>query len=132
MTGAGAELVRQALEEAHLRDYDRAALRFAPDAVWINTAAFPGPRVCTGPDEIMAFWRELYESFEDEGSFEMIEATERGERVAASLHSWGRGAASGTPTDIRWACVAELRDGLIAHVEIHGTYEKALAALRDV
>jgi len=36
---------------------------------------------------------------------------------------WGRGAASGTPMGIRRACVA---------AEVHGTYEKALAGLRDV
>jgi ketosteroid isomerase-like protein len=129
MASPNAETVFDALRRAHERDYEGASHHFQPDAVWINTPAFPGPRTCTGPEEIMEFWRTLYESFEDGGGFELVDAAERGDRVAVSLHSWGRGVTSGTPIDIRWGCVAELRDGLIARAEIHGDYQKALEAL---
>jgi ketosteroid isomerase-like protein len=129
MPSANVETVFDALRRSHVRDYDGAARHFHADAVWINTPAFPGPRTCTGLEEIKEFWRTLYESFDDAGGFELLDSAERGNRVAVSVHSQGHGAASRTPIDIDWACVAQLRDGLIARVEIHGSYEKALAAL---
>ena len=74
MASAHEEIAREMFAAVHDRDYETAAAGFHPDAIWINTHAFPGPPSCTGPEEIVAFWRALYESFEDGGGLEVLEA----------------------------------------------------------
>jgi ketosteroid isomerase-like protein len=81
-----------------------------------------------GPEAIMAFWASIFESF-DEGGMEIEDVADAGDRAAMAVHSWGRGMASGTPIDTRWALVLHLRDGRISRVDVHGSYAKALEAL---
>jgi hypothetical protein len=111
------------------RDYAEAVRGFRADAVWNNTAEFPGPQRCVGLDAIIDFCTTLLETWEQGvGSQDVVQAIEGGDTVVLGLRSVGRGAGSGVPLDVRWALVVRLRDGLIGRVDVHGNWEKALAA----
>jgi ketosteroid isomerase-like protein len=108
-------------------DHQRAAVHFAPDAEWHNTSAFPGPRVCVGPDAILEFYEALIEEF-PEGGMEIEQVSEGGDLVVICIHHWGSGRASGAPIDVRFGAIFEVVDQRIVRVDIHGHYAKALKA----
>jgi ketosteroid isomerase-like protein len=122
------EIVRAVFGAIRDRDHRQAAVLFSPAAEWHNTSAFPGPRVCVGPDAIVGFWETLAEDVEGAGG-EIERIADVDGRVVVGVHSWGRGRASGAPIDVRWAAVFEVVDQRIVRIDIHGGYEKALAAV---
>jgi ketosteroid isomerase-like protein len=127
MSQENVEIVRAAFRAA--RDLDRraAAAVFAPDAEWHNTAAFPGPRVCVGPDAIIDFWVTLVEDVTTEGEIEQVREVDG--RIVVGFHQWGSARRSGLPFDVRYAAIFEIVDRHIARVFVHGHYAKALAAV---
>ena len=126
---ANAELVRQAFEALSRGDYGEAAPRFHDDAVWHNTADFPGERSCVGPAAIVDFWRALMEHFEGAEERMQIEQTVEGEHaVVLAIHSVGRGRASTVPIDVRWGAAFHVRNGRISRVDVHGDWRKALSS----
>ena len=100
MSQENVEIVRR-LVTMDSGDYDAAVREFSADAKWHN-GAFPGPTICSGPAEITAFWKALFEDFEGL-RLEIEETIETGETVVVGLHSQGQGKASGAPIDVRWA-----------------------------
>ncbi len=128
MSQENVELVRRMFEAVWRRDYGDAGRFFRADVEWHNTSAFPGPRTIVGPKAIFAFWKELFESFEDEGAMEIEEVRAGGDDVVLGVHSRGRGKGSGVPVDVRWALVFNLHDGKIARVDVRGDYAKAVLA----
>ena len=112
-------------------DYRGAVREFHADAVWHNTAEFPGQRICAGPEAIIDFWETLMESFEESGSRMDVERVVEGEdTVVLGVHSVGEGKASGVPLDLHWGAAFRVRDGKISRVDVHGDWAKALAAVR--
>jgi ketosteroid isomerase-like protein len=109
-------------------DHEQATAHFAPDAEWHNTSAFPGPRVCVGPDAILDFWKALGEGFSEQGR-EIEQVWEAGDLVVIGVHQWGSGRASGVPFDVRFAAIFEVVGQRIVRVDIHGDYAKALEAV---
>jgi ketosteroid isomerase-like protein len=135
MTAPGArpresvKLVCDTFDALARHDYQRAIRGFHADAVWRNTAQFPGPKSCTGPAAIIDFWRTLTEPFEESVSSSGIEqVADGGDRVALGVHSVGRGRASGLPIDVRWGAVFRVREGKIATVDVYGDWAAALDA----
>jgi ketosteroid isomerase-like protein len=128
MSQENVEIVRRMFEAVWRRDYDDAGSCFRADAEWHNTSAFPGPRTIVGPKAIFAFWRELFESFENEGEMEIEEVSEGGDCVVLGVHSRGRGKGSGVPVDVHWALTFDLHDEKIARVDVSGDYAKAVLA----
>ena len=125
---ADVEVVLRAFDALRRRAHDDAAA-FAEDAVWQNTASFPGPATCAGREAIAAFWDGLIEDFDEDAGEQRIErAAEAGGAVVVELHSVGRGRASDVPVDVRWAAAVTVADGAIRRVEVHGDWSKALAA----
>jgi ketosteroid isomerase-like protein len=122
-------LVRRTFDAISRQDYREAVRGFHADAVWNNTAEFPGPQRCVGVDAIIDFWTTLVEPFEQGArSQRIVRAIEDGNTVVIEVRSVGRGAGSGAPVDVRWGAVFWLRDGLIGRVDVHGNWEKARAA----
>jgi hypothetical protein len=109
------------------RDYAEAVRGFHADALWSNTAEFPGPRCCLGPQAIMDFWTTLMEDV-DIDQQEVERAITNESAVVVGVHSVGRAVRSGIAADVRWAAAFQLRDGLISRVDVYGNWQKALAA----
>jgi ketosteroid isomerase-like protein len=123
------EIVRRAFDAVRHIDHEGAAQGFHADAMWHNTAEFPGQRVCVGPEAIIDFWKTLMESFEERGSMMEIERVVEGEdSVVVGVHSVARGKASGIPLDFHWSAAFHVRDGKISRVDVHGDWAKALNA----
>jgi ketosteroid isomerase-like protein len=125
MSQESVAVVYQTLSAMMNVDHRQAAVNFAPDAEWHNTSAFPGARVCVGPDAILRFWEALVEAFA-EGDAEIEQVSEGGDLVVISVHHWGSGRASGAPIDVRYGAIFEVVDQRIVRVDIHGDYATAL------
>jgi ketosteroid isomerase-like protein len=96
MSQENVEIVRSTFD-AMLRGDDEDATRgFQEDAVWHNTSVFPDPSICVGPQAILNFWATLMETFQ-ESQTDVEQVVEGGDAVVLSLHSVGRGNASGVP-----------------------------------
>jgi ketosteroid isomerase-like protein len=125
------ELVRRTFDAVVRGDYQGAARGLHADAVWHNTAEFPGPRTCVGPQAIVEFWESLMEPFEETDRTMDVERVVVGEdSVVLGVHSVGRGKTSGVPLDVHWGAAFWLRDGKISRVDVHGDWAKALKAVR--
>ena len=127
MSQENVETVRRFLVTMVRGDYDAAVREFDADAKWHNTAAFPGPTICSGPAEIAAFWKALFEGFED-AELDIEETAEIGDTVVVGLHSQARGKASGAPIDVRWGIVFRFEGGSIIRADVYGAYGRALEA----
>jgi ketosteroid isomerase-like protein len=128
MSQENVQAVRRMLVSISDRDYDTAIREFRSDAQWHNTGAFPGPIICSGPSEIKAFWKSLFEDF-DSNQMEIEKTAETGNTVTVALHSQGRGRTSGAPVDIRWAIGVRFEGDKIIGVNVYGDYGRALEAV---
>src|SRR5438034_384229 len=124
MSQKNLEIVRHTFDAICRRDYQRATRGFHHDAVWHNTAEFPGPRSCVGPQAIAEFWEMLVEPFEGETNIERVIGGE--DSVVLAAHTVGRGRSSGVPLDLHWGIAFRLRGGKISRVDVHGDWAKAL------
>jgi ketosteroid isomerase-like protein len=120
------ELVRRTFDGLLHGERQEAARGFHADAIWQNTAEFPGPLRCVGPQAITDFWTTLVEDFD--GTQEIERLVEVENTVVIGVHGVGRAMASGMPVDVRWAAIFQVRDGSISRVDVHGDWSKALAA----
>jgi ketosteroid isomerase-like protein len=127
MSQENVEIVRTTFEAICRRDYQRARDGFHDDAVWHNTAEFPGPKICVGPQAIAGFWETLTESFEGETKVERVVEGEDGVLLAA--RTVGRGRSSGVPLDVRWSLAFRVRGGKVSRVDVYGDRAKALKAV---
>lgn len=124
------ELVTRTFDALQRRAYQDAVRGFHADAVWQNTAAFPGPRRCVGREAIVDFWETLIEDFDQGTGVQEVERLiGRGDTVIVGVHSSGLGKMSGVPVDVKWAAVIHVRDGGISQVEVHGDWANALKAV---
>jgi ketosteroid isomerase-like protein len=129
MSSQSVDLVRGAFDAVRQGDYHGAARSFHADAVWQNTAEFPGASTCVGIEAIMDSWATLLEAFdESEGATEVERVVEGKDSVVLGVHSVGRGKASGVPLDFHWGAAFHLREGKISRVDVHGDWAKALTA----
>jgi len=121
------DTARRMAEAFDRGDYETATGCFRADAVWHNTASFPGPTTCTGSGEIVEFWRGLFDEFEG-GEMLIERVAAAGDSVVALIHSHARGKASGAPVDVRWALRAKFAGDEVVRVDVHGDQAKALEA----
>ena len=129
VSGENVEIVRALYERFNARDADGVSELIAPDArfrfiVW-------GPdmsRTYEGREAGARFWEEeVFPVFPD---FRMDpeDIVSEGDRVVATIHNTGRGAQSGLEVDLRTAVLIELRDAMLASLEVFETRAEALAA----
>jgi ketosteroid isomerase-like protein len=123
------EIAKRVIDAFNRRDYEKALHGFHADAVWHNTAEFPGQRICVGPEAIIDFWETLMQSFEESGSMDVERAVAGEDTVVLDVHSVGEGKASGVPLDFHWGAAFRMRDGKISRVDVHGDWAKALEAV---
>ena len=64
-----------------------------------------------------------------EGTQEVERLVQGGNTVVIGMHSVGRARRSRIPADVRWAALAEVRDGRISRVDVYGERSKALKAV---
>src|SRR5205085_12286356 len=118
---------RLTLEAISARDWDAVRRHFHPDAEWHNTRDFPGPAVCRGIDEIVEFWRNLFDSFTGAMELERVKAEDG--LVIHGIRSLSAGKASGVPIDVSWAVAYRVRDGLVVRADVFGGFDRAAKAL---
>jgi ketosteroid isomerase-like protein len=85
------ELVERTFESLRRRAYADAARAFREDAVWQNTAAFPGPARCVGRDAIVEFWTGLIEDFDVRAGRQTVESAAWTSTATGKKHSTRRG-----------------------------------------
>jgi ketosteroid isomerase-like protein len=130
MSQENVELVRSTFAAITRGDYSGAASGFHDDAVWHNTAEFPGPGSCVGAQAIAEFWATLWEGFEwNSGQSEVDRVAHDANVVVVGVHSVGQTTRSGLPIDVRWAAVFRVRDAKVSQVDVHGNWPKALEAV---
>ena len=125
------ELVRHTFDALLHGAHQEAACAFHADAVWHNTAEFPGPVRCSGLQVIVDFWTSYTELFAQPaaGKHEVERVSGGRNAVFIGMHSVGRWPQSGVPVDVRWAAAVQLRDHKISRVDVHGDFSKALKAV---
>jgi ketosteroid isomerase-like protein len=82
------ELVRRTFDAMHRGEHQEAVRGSHADAVWQNTAEFPGPHYCLGPQAIMDFWTTVVEDFD--GTQEVERLAEGDNAVVIGVYSVGR------------------------------------------
>jgi ketosteroid isomerase-like protein len=83
---------------------------------------------CKGPDQIIRFWEELDETF-DELRLDPQESVDAGDRVAVRLRYYGRGKMSEVELDTEmYHQVTTFQDGLMVRIEYFTTWAEALEA----
>jgi len=127
MSQENVEIVRRAFDAVRHGDHLGATRGFHADAVWHNTADFPGESTCVGPQAIIDFCRSMEEPFE--GAIDIERIIEGDDSVVLGFHSTGRGKASGVPLDFYWAAAFRVHNGKISRVDVHGDWLKALNAV---
>jgi ketosteroid isomerase-like protein len=126
------ELVRRAFDALFHGESEDAARAFHADAVWHNTAEFPGPLRCDGLPAILDFWvsySELFKPLAESGKQEVERIVAGEEVVVIGVHAVGRWPKSGIPADVKWAAAIQMRDDKISRVDVHGDLPKALKAV---
>jgi ketosteroid isomerase-like protein len=125
------ELVRHAFDALLHGAYQEAARAFHADAVWHNTAEFPGPVRCDGLRAIIDFWTSYGELFDNRrtGTQDVERVIGGQNTVVIAMHAVGRWPRSGVPVDVKWAAAVQLRGHKISRVDVHGDFSKALKAM---
>jgi ketosteroid isomerase-like protein len=124
------EVVRQVFEAIARRDSARVLALYDPDVEW-DMSGYPYgellERRSYGHAGLRAFWRELYEAWEDyeHDCHELIDA---GDQVISIVTDRGRGRASGAEVEISGYGVWTIHDGKIIRVVWFRTREEALEA----
>jgi ketosteroid isomerase-like protein len=109
------------------RDFAAAVEFFDPEVDWV-LPAHERSDSCKGPDQIIRFWEELDETF-DELRLDPQESVDAGDRVAMRLRYYGRGKMSGVELDTElYHQVTTFQDGLMVRIEYFTTWAEALEA----
>jgi ketosteroid isomerase-like protein len=109
------------------RDFEAAVEFFDPEVDWV-LPAHERSDSCKGPDQIIRFWEELDETF-DELRLDPQESVDAGDRVAVRLRYYGRGKMSGVELDTElYHQVTTFRDGAMVRIEYFTSWAEALEA----
>ena len=122
------EVVRRSWEAWERGGLDELATFWHRDVDWRAVPGAPDDRgVIRGRDAVRAYFAEWLELFDD-FTATAEELADAGDGVVADVHVRGRGGASGITTDMRFATVYTVRDGLIVRGREYATREEALRA----
>jgi ketosteroid isomerase-like protein len=102
---------------------------FDPDFVWDMSTFRAWPERQTyqgleGAREFMDDWRAAWDDWE----LELEDLIDAGDDVVALVHQRGRSRATGLETDMEFAMVWTLRDGLQHRMRMYASHDEALAA----
>jgi ketosteroid isomerase-like protein len=136
MSRENVEIVRDQFAAVNERDFARAMSYYAEDVeLVVDAKAFLEGGVFKGRDAVGRWFGNWFATFEAGYRFEIEEARDLGDIVFLLASHRGRGRTSGVEVEGQTGYVYGLRDGKVAHIELHGTragaLEAALAAGRD-
>ena len=126
---AGVQVVRGIIDALNRGDVDGMLARMDPDFEWRPLEASPVARVYRGHDEVRRYVDDWLTTLEGV-RLELVDLTERGDRVVAMVHGRARGRASGLELDSHFCQVWTVRRGTAFAMEEHATRDQALAVLR--
>jgi ketosteroid isomerase-like protein len=126
---AGVQVVRGIIDALNRGDVDGMLARMDPDFEWRPLEASPVARVYRGHDEVRRYVDDWLATFEGV-RLELVDLTERADRVVAMVHGRARGRASGLELDSHFCQVWTVRRGTAFAMEEHATRDQALAVLR--
>jgi ketosteroid isomerase-like protein len=129
MPGPNVERLRAALAAYNREGPERILELLDPDVVWIADRSDMGRVTYRGIDGVRRSFDELYEGF-DELGFEVEEFHERGDRIVAVGHMYGRGRATGITARIPLGIVFTVgSDGKLTRYESFRDPQEALNAV---
>jgi ketosteroid isomerase-like protein len=132
MSEENVEVVRRLYKAIARRDSEGVLALYDPEVVW-DMSGYPYgemlERRSHGHAGLRAFWRELYEAWE-EYEHDCHELIDAGEHVISVVTDRGRGRVSGAEVEISAYGLWTIRDGKIIVVAWFRTREEAFDAVR--
>jgi limonene-1,2-epoxide hydrolase len=127
---ADAEIVRTGIELFNRRDFEGSIAAFGPGIVW-RTGLQPllGADAAHGVDEVLAFWAETVDGFDDFHIEVLATEEPRPGCVLVELRYHGRGHASGLELDTHAWSIYRLEGQSIVSVRDYPSREAALEEL---
>ena len=128
MSEANVEVIRAAYSASNAREMDRLRTYFDPDVVHrAAECALDDFGELHGIDALFAYYQDWIDLFDDLQA-ELLELREAGDdRVVARVRNHGHANKSGVPTELQYAVVYRLRDGLVVESQEYLEFDQALA-----
>ena len=121
------EKTREFIEAYNRRDFETAVRWFDPKVEWVLPDQ-QGFDSCVGPDQIILWWQELDEIYDELQLLEQ-EYVDAGDRVAVRLRHFAKGKESGLALDNElYHQVTTFRGGMMIRIEYLPDWEEALKA----
>jgi ketosteroid isomerase-like protein len=129
MSQENLEVVLDQFAATNERDFARAMSHYAEDVeLVVHQDAFLQRGTFQGRDAVGRWFGDWFATFEPGYHFDIEEARDLGDVILLVASHHGRGRASGAEVHGQTAYLYEVRDGKLAHVELHATREAALEA----
>lgn len=129
MSQENLEVVLDQFAATNERDFARAMSHYAEDVeLVVHQDAFLQRGTFQGRDAVGRWFGDWFATFEPGYHFDIDEARDLGDVILLVASHHGRGRASGAEVHGQTAYLYEVRDGKLAHVELHATREAALEA----
>jgi ketosteroid isomerase-like protein len=128
MSQENVEIVRRFYSDVNRRDDESAAAHFAEGVEWDTTARGFDGTIVYGVENVAKVSREWLDVWEDV-TFELREARDAGDQVAAWLRQHARGKGSGITGDLDWFACWRFSDGKVIGYREYATWDDALQAV---
>ena len=109
-------LLRRSVEAWNADDFDQLASVWQNDGTIVSPEGWPEPGTFRGWDALVAQWRRLKDSWDDE-HVELISTETAGERAFASARWVMRGEASGAPLEVMVWMIYDFSGDRISRIE---------------
>jgi ketosteroid isomerase-like protein len=126
MSQENADLVRHYFEAANERRFPEVMAMYADEVqlvisdTWLNGGTYAGKRAVGG------FFGDWFRTFDGGPHFVLEELRDVGDAVAVAARVTARGGRSGIELSTHYFYVLRVRDGQIAHMQIHDNWQQAL------
>jgi ketosteroid isomerase-like protein len=128
MSQENVEIVSRFYSDVNRRDDESAAAHFAEEVEWDTTARGFDGSIVYGVENVAKVSREWLDAWEDV-TFELREARDAGDQVAAWLRQHARGRSSGITGDLDWFACWRFSDGKVIGYREYATWDDALKAV---
>ena len=129
MSQENVDVVLEQFAATNERDFGRAMSLYAEDVdLVVDREAFLEGGTFEGREAVGRWFGNWFATFEPGYHFDIEEARDLGDLVLLVAFHRGRGRTSGAEVRGQTAYLYEVRDGKVAHVEMHATREAALQA----
>jgi ketosteroid isomerase-like protein len=122
------EIVRRFYSDANRRDDEATAAHLAEGVEWDTTARGSDGTIVYGVEEVARVSLEWLDAWED-ATFELREALDGGDQVAAWMRQHARGKGSGVTGDLDWFACWRFSDAKVIGYREYATWAEALKAV---